>query len=1164
MSIRFLGLFLVFAFLAAGQESRGFILGRVTDPSQASVAGAKVTATNLNTNTAFSAVTNAEGNYEIPYLLPGIYTVAAEVAGFTKSLRENIEIRVADRLTLNFTLQVGSVSESVTVTAETPLLETANASLGMVMDERRVRELPVVGGNAMYLTRLSAGVVVTGGHSAGNATDYGGATGVVVNGTRSNNSEATLDGVPNMRGTNNAFSPPQDLVQEFKVETTSYDASLGHAAGAVVNVSMKSGTNQLRGTAYYNDSRIRAVPWFSNNWFYDPATGPMDERKRQQANPGWLHQRWGNTYSGPLRIPRVYDGRDRTFWTAGYEGLHIERQPTFFATVPTPEERRGDFSALLALGQNYQFYDPFSTKPAANGRFSRTPLPGNIIPASRLDPIAQKYMAFYPQPNTAGTADFRQNYFGVSRQPKTYHGLVGRIDHMFSEKHRIFFRLNGTHYETSSQDLPTIAQGTNTIHNNRSVVFDDVYVINSQLLFNFRAGLTYFRNVGYPNSKGFDLASLGFSKSHLDLLNSRNPAEVMALPIMAPDGYAKLSSATDSNNSPVYTTFAGTVTKMTGNHTMRAGGDFRIFREHNYSYGNAAGNYTFAANYIRGPLDNSTAAPIGMGLASLLYGIPTGGNVSVNASRAQSGRFTALFFQDDYKITPRLTMNFGLRWEYESPVVERYNRTIRNFDFVSPSPISAAAVASYAAAPIPEVPVSEFKTIGGLTFAGVGGNPPGVWNGDRNNFAPRIGLAFQLDQKTVLRAGYGLFYAQIGADRRDVNQGGFNQTTIIIPTNDNGQTFVASLGNPFPRGIDLPPGAGQGLSTFLGRGVSFFDPDPATPYMQRWSFSVQRQFPGRVLLDVTYVGNRGNKLGVTQEFDSVPRQYLSTSPERDQPTIDYLSAQVTNPFSTLPEFAGTGLGNKRVARSSLLTPYKHFSGVSTTQYFGYSWYHSLQVAAQKRMSRGFTIQANYTWSKFMEATDRLNETDPYLEHVISDQDFPMRLTISGIYELPIGRKRAIGSNMNRVLDALAGGWQVQGWYEGQSGNALGFGNALFRGDLGSIPIGKSERDIRRWFNVDAGFERSNQKQLGNNIRTFSSRFTGIRGDGINNLDASLFKNFQLSERFRAQFRFETYNTLNHVQFGDPNTSPANTAFGTVSGEKGHGQRQLTFGAKLFF
>lgn len=282
----------------------------------------------------------------------------AESAGFSKAVREGVELRTADRLALNFQLQVGALTDSVTVAAETPLLETTTAASGLVMDERRVRELPVVGGNAMYLTRLAPGVTVSGGHSAGNPMDLGGATGVIVNGTRGGNSEASLDGVPNMQGTSSTFSPPQDLVQEFKVQTTNYDESIGRASGAVVNVSMKSGTNQLHGTVYLNDSRIRAVPWFSNGFLHNPATGPITEEKRRQAAPGWLHQRWGATASGPIRIPKVYDGRNRSFWTFGYEGVKINRQPSFFGTVPSEPQRRGDFSSLLAVGQQFQIYEP--------------------------------------------------------------------------------------------------------------------------------------------------------------------------------------------------------------------------------------------------------------------------------------------------------------------------------------------------------------------------------------------------------------------------------------------------------------------------------------------------------------------------------------------------------------------------------------------------------------------------------------------------------------------------------------------------------------------------------------------------------------------------------------------------------------------------------------
>lgn len=1151
---------------STAQESRGWILGRVSDPSGASITGAKVSAVNVATNTSVPGVTNHEGNYEIPYLLPGTYRVTAEAQGFSKAVRENVELRTADRLALDFQLQVGAIADSVTVSAETPILETTTANSGLLMDERRVKELPVVGGNAMYLTRLSAGVVVTGGHSAGNPTDLGGATGVVVNGTRNANSEASLDGVPNMQGTNSAYSPPQDLVQEFKVQTTNYDATLGRASGAVVNVSMKSGTNELHGTAYLNDSRIRSVPWFSSGWLYNPATGPITDEKRAQAAPGWLHQRWGATASGPVHIPKLYDGRNRSFWTFGYEGLKINRQPTFFATVPTDAERKGDFSALLPSGSVYQIYDPATITAAAGGRFSRQPLPGNIVPASRIDPVAAKIVSYFPAANTSGTADGRQNYFGVQREPKDYKGFVSRIDHTISEKHRVFGRVNWTDYITGVQTLPTIAQGTTTTQKNFSTVFDDVYVFNPQLLLNIRAGFTYFTPDTYPVSRGFDITSLGLKPSLVAEITKYADPTGLAFPVVYIDegAYTQLSSDGGTPATRYYQTYQGTLTKLSGNHSFRMGGDFRIFRESTGSYGNVAPRYEFSRAYTRGPLDTSPVAPIGQGLASMLFGIPTGGRVNVNASAAEQSKFFALFVQDDWKVSRRLTFNIGLRWEYDTPIRERYNRSLRDYDFLTANPTSAVVAANYARSPIAEVPVSQFKTMGGLVFAGIGNQPNELWRGDRNNLAPRFGIAYQFNQKTVIRTGYGIFFVQGGADRQGVNQGGFNQATNIIASNDNGLTYRASLQNPFPDGIQPAPGASQGLNTFLGRAISFFQTTPRTGYQQRWSFGIQRSLGWRSLLEVQYVGNRGTGLGVSTNLNPIPRQYLSTSLVRDQATIDYLAQQVTSPFFNLPEYLGTGHASNRIGRNVLMKPYPHFGDITVTQQAGMSWYHSMQAVFEKRLSHGFTIQSSYTWSKFMEATAYLNDTDPIPEHVISDQDFPQRFTLSGIWEMPFGRGRAFGRGLNRWLDALAGGWQLQAWYEGQSGDALGFGNNSFYGNVHDIVLPISEREPTRWFNVDAGFERSAGKGLSNNIRVHSTRFTGWRADGINNLDASLFKNFRVTEKFTAQFRFETYNTLNHVQFDAPNTGPANTAFGTVTAEKGHGQRQLTFGAKLLF
>ena len=334
--------------------------------------------------------------------------------------------------------------------------------------------------------------------------------------------------------------------------------------------------------------------------------------------------------------------------------------------------------------------------------------------------------------------------------------------------------------------------------------------------------------------------------------------------------------------------------------------------------------------------------------------------------------------------------------------------------------------------------------------------------------------------------------------------------------------------------------------------------------MQRWSASLQRELPGRIVADVSYVGNRGTHLAVSRELNAIPAEYFSTSPVSDQPRIDFLSAQVNNPFFGLPEFAGSSLAGQRIARSQLLRPYPHFTSVTANLPIGTSWYHSLQTGVEKRMSRGLTLQSSWTWSKFMERTEFLNDSDPRPEQVISPQDYTHRFVISTIYELPFGKGKPFLGNANRIVDGLFGGWQLQGWYEGQTGDALGFGNALFTGDLKNIPIPVSERRAERWFNTEAGFNRNPQEQLASNLQTLSSRFTGIRADGINNWDLSFFKNFRIAERATAQFQFQSYNALNHVQFGGPDTNPINTAFGTVVDEKGHGQRQITLGFKLLF
>lgn len=1154
---------------ALAQDTRATLLGRVIDSSGAVVAGASVRAQNVETNNVVTAQTNAEGNYSVPYLLPGTYKLTIEQTGFKSWVRDGIELRTSERRTFDAQLDLGATTETVEVKAEAPMLDQSTATLGSTIDGKRLSELPQIGGNPNYMARLVPGFMATGGRSAGNPFDYGaGSTDSAVNGTRGGSNEVQLDGSPNMFGRSTAFSLPEDLVQELRVDTASYDAGQGHAAGAVVNVNMKSGTNKLHGTAYMFDSRLRAVPWHTNKFIYDPRTGPVTPEKIARNTPAWLHQRWGGTASGPIWIPKLYDGRNRTFWSFGYEDLHIKRNLAFTGTMPTDEQRRGDLSALLRVNATqYQIYDPASTRPSATaGRFERTPLPGNIVPASRISPIARAIIPYWPAGNQPGGADARANYYTTQLIDRNNLNFIGRLDHSFNDQHRVFFRANNNYRNELNQTFPSEAVGTLPSQEGYGLVLDDVYTFSPTMLLNVRYGITFQRPYNNRISTGFDMAKLGFPASLQQQLAQFNPAAKFTFPVINIDGGAYTAVGTDAGgyNSSNYHTLAGTFTKLRGNHNFRLGGEFRLYRDGGYTFGNATPTFAFASTFTNGPLDNNPGAPIGQGFAAFLFGQPTGGSVSVNASNAVQSTYSGAFFQDDWKLTRRLTINLGLRYEYETPLTERFNRTVGSFDFATPNPVEAQVRANYAANPIPEIAPANFRVTGGLLYAGAANQPRSTWRSDRNNFAPRIGLAFQLTPKTVIRTGYGIFFDVTGSDRFNVNQAGFSQASNIIPSQDNGQTFTATLANPFPSGIQTPPGNALGLRTFLGRAGDHFYPQRPNPYMQRWSFTIQRQLPWRTVAEIGYVGNRGTKLGVGRQLNAIPIQYQSTSPTRDNALINFVTANVRNPFFGLPEVGGTGLGNQNVQRLQLLRPYPQFNSVNIQVPAGYSYYHSLQAQIEKRFSAGVTFQASYTYARFMEATTYLYEQASALHKVVSDLDFPQRFVVTGVYELPFGRGRHWGKGMNRWWDTLVGGWQVEGMYEGQSGDPLGFGNAIFRGDLKNIPLPKNQRSTDRWFNTDAGFERVNANRLDQNVRTFPLRFSGIRADGINNLDASFFKNFRITERYNAQFRMESYNAANHVQFAAPNTDPFNTNFGLITGEKGHGQRQVTFALKLIF
>ena len=1146
------------------QNPYGRITGRVSDSAGAVVPGVAVRVVHSETGVETPAAANAEGYYEAANLPPGPYRVVAEHAGFKRYERAGIELRVGDVLDIPITLEVGAVTESVTVTAEAPLLESTNADVGQVVDSKQVEDLPLPGGSVAYLMQLAPGVISLNPPTHGwlpQAVDA--QSDMAVSGTRSRGSEFSLDGIPNMtRGGQMSFAPPPGMIQEFRVQTAPFDASVGHFTGAHVNMVLKSGTNALHGSAYWQHlvPEWAARDFFTNRFIYDTSTGPVTKEKIDNAWPPLETDRYAITGGGPVRIPKLYDGRNRTFWMFGFDLLdrnRPERGSPF--TVPTAEERNGDFSQLLALGAQYQLYDPHTTRPDANpGRFRRDPLPGNIIPASRIDPMAKKIVGYYPLPNVSGTIDGRNNYSDARPRRIDYHSEILRVDHVMNEANRLSGSLTWTLLDTTWDNaFRNAASGTRRNRLQRGFSLGDVVMLRPNLVLDLRYGFTRFTEYDRPMEIGFDLAAFGFSSNLTKLLDG----SYTAFPQTEVNGYATLGDPSGSRNITNFHTANATVSHPRGSHGLRFGGEFRTLQENSVAWGSVSPHLTFNNGWTVGPLDNSGGAPIGQGLASLLFGLPTGGYIDRNTPFSEQSRYIGLFVQDDWRITRKLTANFGLRYELELPTTERYNRFTHGFDFEARSPIADVAKANYARNPSPEIPADRFDLRGGLLFAGVNGVPRSLWQTDANNFAPRFGLAYAVRPKFVLRAGYGIFFTNIGADRTDVPQQGFDQRSNLVASLDSGQTYRVTIANPFPEGIQEPAGASAGLATYLGRAPAFFWPERKAGYMQRWSFNIQREFPQRVLVSAAYVGNRGTGLGIAENFNPVPAEYLSRSAVRDQPAISRLTRAVTNPFLNIPQFEGGGLQGRTVQVQQLLKPMPQFTNVTSTANGGFSWYHSMQLRVERRFAKGFSIQGSYTWSKFMEAVDRLNDTDAALHHVIAQQDRPHRVVINGIFEVPFGQGRRWLS-YGGWRNAIFGRWQVQGIYQGQSGPPLGFANIAFYGDIKAIVLPRGERKVERWFNTDAGFERDSRQQLAQNIRTLPLRFTGLRGDGFNHWDLSLFKSWRVRDRVTLQLRAEAQDALNHAMFAAPNTAPANTAFGQVTASIAPEQRRINISTRL--
>jgi hypothetical protein len=1152
----------------AAQDFRGAIVGRITDASGARLPGATVTATNVATNVGSTATTDNDGGYSILYLQPGTYKLTIELSGFKKLVRDGIEVRVGDRLTLDLGMEVGGVEETVSVRAEAPLLELGSASAGQVIDEKRIALMPLSDGNPFVLSRFVPGVAYTGDLLFSRPFDNGGTSSITADGASGGN-EFTLDGSPNMaNGRRVAFVPPAGAVQEFKVETASFDAADGHTAGANVNVTLKSGTNLLKGEGYYysRDESRSATDFFVN--------------KAGRDKPTLGYDRFGGHLGGPVRLPSVYNGRDRTFFFGAIEWLYDEFPEPTFSTVPTEAMRNGDFSALLAQG--IPIYDPL-TAVQSGSTVVRTPFQGNIIPAGRISSIARETLRYIPMPNVAADAQGRNNFFSPNPRTDDFYSISTRVDHRLTDKQQLFVRYTrndrtearGAVFGPVNGVIPV---GNFLIRKNDGVTVDHVYTKSSATLINVRGGWQRFQEPNIRQHEGFDPSSLGFSTATVGLFQGAKYFPNFDFSDNFTDVGQNLGGATVHS---IYS-FQPTFTRMMGRHSIRAGWDMRLYREEGGDPAAAAGTYQFRGNFTR---QSSTSADLfGQDIAAFMLGLATGGSIARNASRVNETWYNGVFVQDDWRIGNKLTINLGLRYEYEGATIEQANRNARGFDPNAAVAIEAAAEAAYGRSPIAEIPASAFNVRGGLQFADDANR--GFFNADRNNVQPRAGFAYSVDARTVIRGGWGIYtvpHIIFGNF-----QPGFSQSTPIVPSPDTGLTFQATLFNPFPGGVLDPAGASLGANTFLGQDVSRFAPlDWSESQNMRYTIGVQRELPHQWLVEAAYVGSRGWDLttgggGAAGEIDlnAVPAQYLSTSRVRDQAVINFLGGTVPNPFSGL--IPGTTITNPTVARSQLLRPFPHLLNVRTFRSDGTSRYNSAQFKVEKRFTRGYTLLAGYTWSKFSERVFLVNPSDTEYENRLSEADVPHRFVFSGIWELPFGRDRRFGNGSGRLVDAFIGGWSVQAIGQLQSGRPISFHdrNIYFEGDLNALKTNfKGDKnnpvfDLSGFYFHDAAVQtngvddpvkqRADQRiRLASNIRYFPSRVPGLRSQPLNLWDISVVKQLRLSDRVRAQFHVELLNAFNHPVFSNPNTDPTNADFGKVTSQANL-PRDIQLAAKIVF